>query len=528
MSAAPDDRPWTGRRLHFVGIGGAGMSGLALVAAGLGARVTGSDRAESSYLDALREAGVEPAIGHAAEHVPEDAEVVYSTAVPPDNPERAVAAERGQAELHRADLLGEITALRDCIGVTGTHGKTTTSSMVVHALRGCGADPAYLVGGKLRSTGTNAGWGAGHWLVVEADESDRSLLELHPDIAVLTNCELEHHATYGSLRDLEDTFRAFLAGAREAVIWDRPELLALRDAGETVPFDVGSVEVDATGTRFDWRGHPVHLPVIGRHNALNAVAALEACRLAGADEAAAVAALADFEGAARRFERLGDTPAGATVIDDYAHHPTEVEATLEAARALEPRADRRRPAAAHVLAHRRARPRVRRRAGRRGPARRGRRLPLARGRQGLPGRDRAAGRRGDGRRGRRANRRVAAGVRRGRALSGGPPARRRPVPRAGRRRHRRARSATRRRRVAVRPPRQPAGVGEARAGANTSACRRSAAPVDLRAPHAAVRERPSALRAPERAPAAPPRPRAAAPVPAAHGCGSASSSSSRR
>ena len=180
--------PWHGRALHFVGIGGAGMSGLALVAHTLGARVTGSDRAAGSpYGAPLRAAGIAPAVGHDAANVPPGAELVVSSAIPADNPERAIARERGQRELHRAALLGELTRLRPTVAVTGTHGKTTTSSMLVHALRGCGMDPAYLVGGAVRSTGANAGWGAGEWLVVEADESDRSLLELHPAVAVLTN-----------------------------------------------------------------------------------------------------------------------------------------------------------------------------------------------------------------------------------------------------------------------------------------------------------------------------------------------------
>lgn len=339
-----DERPWAGRRLHFIGIGGAGMSGLAQVAGALGAAVSGSDRADSALLARLRSEGAVVAVGHDAANVPagDGVEVVYSTAVPPENPERAVARERGLAELHRADVLGEITALpgRRCIAVTGTHGKTTTSSMVVHALRGAGMDPGYLVGGEVRSTGSNAGWGAGEWVVVEADESDRSLLRLHPDVAVLTNAELDHHATYGSRLDVDDTFRAFLAKASEGiVVWDRPELVALAPDGadvELAPYDVPEPLLDASGIRFDWRGIEVRLSVPGAHNALNAAAALEACRLAGADPARAAAALADFRGAGRRFELLGTTASGATVYDDYAHHPTEVAATVAAARTLAP------------------------------------------------------------------------------------------------------------------------------------------------------------------------------------------------
>ena len=335
---------WAGRRLHFVGIGGAGMSGLAVVARALGAQVTGSDRAPDSPY--LRSAGIEVAAGHDAANVPAGAEVVVSSAIPPDNPERAAAGGR---ELHRADLLGEITRLRPTIAVTGTHGKTTTSSMVVHALRGCGMDPSYLVGGEVRSTGSNAGWGTGEWLVVEADESDRSLLKLTPRIAVLTNAELDHHATYSSQRDVDDTFRAFLALAEEVVLGDEPDLtrFARGDAvaggarGDAVARVTiarpEKVALEPGGSRFEFDGVAVALEVPGAHNARNAATALAACALAGAPLAEAAAALADFSGAGRRFERVGTTPAGALVVDDYAHHPTEVRATIAAARTLAPR-----------------------------------------------------------------------------------------------------------------------------------------------------------------------------------------------
>ena len=329
------EHPWAGRRLHLVAIGGAGMSGLALLAQALGARVTGSDRADSSYLARVRDAGMQVTVGHAAGNVPEgaDVEVVYSTAIPADNPERAAARERGLAELHRSELLAQVSELRPTIAVAGTHGKTTTTSMVAHALIGCGMDPAYLIGGELRSTGSNAGWGAGEWLVAEADESDRSMLRLRRDIAVVMNVELDHHATYGSHVELEHAFREFLAPAANAVIWNRQALLALRD-GPVVAFDVEELRLDPGGSRVRWRGIEVRLPVPGLHNALDAVAALEACRLAGADPARAAAALADFPGAGRRFERLGATARGAELYDDYAHHPTEVRATIEAARTL--------------------------------------------------------------------------------------------------------------------------------------------------------------------------------------------------
>jgi UDP-N-acetylmuramate--alanine ligase len=332
--SSPVSDDWSHRQLHFVGIGGAGMSGLALVAQALGADVSGSDRAESSYTERLRQHGIEPAIGHAAANVPADAEVVYSTAVPPTNPEREVARGR---ELHRADLLAQIASLKRCLAVTGTHGKTTTAGMIVHVLRGSGLDPAYVVGGELRDTASNAGWGSGEWIVIEADESDRSLLKFSPEIAVLTNAELDHHSTYSSRLDLEETFRTFMARAGTgAVVWDRPELRALCPDG-AITYDAGDAVLDPTGVRFHWRGREVSLGVPGQHNAINAAGALSAAALTGADPERAVAAIADFRGARRRFELLGATTAAVPVYDDYAHHPTEVAAVIAAARTLRPR-----------------------------------------------------------------------------------------------------------------------------------------------------------------------------------------------
>jgi UDP-N-acetylmuramate--alanine ligase len=332
------ERPWAGRRLHLVGLGGAGMSGYARVATQLGAAVSGSDRADSPVLVALRELGVRVSVGHEASNVPagDDVEVVHSTAIPEDNPERAAARARGLPDRPRADLLAELSALKRTIAVAGAHGKTTTTSMAAHVLLRCGLRPAYLIGGTLTTTGLNADWGEGDWLVVEADESDRSMLSLDVEIAVVTNVELDHHATFASLAELRAAFRALLAGAPQAVLWDRPGVLALRD-GPFVTFDVPDPALDGGGSRFTWRGHEVRLTVPGAHNARNAAAALEAAALAGADPARAAAALADFPGAGRRFQTLGTTAAGARVVDDYAHHPTEVAATIDAARTLAPR-----------------------------------------------------------------------------------------------------------------------------------------------------------------------------------------------
>jgi UDP-N-acetylmuramate--alanine ligase len=330
--------PWRDRRLHLVGVGGAGMSGYARAAHALGAEVSGSDAVAGPYLERLAADGVLRArIGHLAENVPAgaDVEVFYSSAVPAANVERSAARERGLAERPRSELLAELTSLRRTIAVAGTHGKTTTASMLVHALRAAGLDPGWLVGAAIGGGLANAGWGAGEWLVVEADESDRSMLSLHVEVALVTNVELDHHATFASLSKLREAFREFLATPRYAVVWDRPELRALRD-GPLVAYDLDGVALTAGGSRFGWRGHEVSLEVPGAHNALNAIAALEAARLAGADAEAAIAGLAAFRGADRRFQRLGATPRGAAVYDDYAHHPTEIAATLQAARTLAP------------------------------------------------------------------------------------------------------------------------------------------------------------------------------------------------
>jgi UDP-N-acetylmuramate--alanine ligase len=329
---------WAGRRLHFVGVGGAGMSAYARAAHALGASVSGSDRADSVFAAALAADGVlEAAIGHRAENVPagEGVEVVCSTAIGADNPERVAALERGLVVLTRAQLLAQLSALRRTIAVAGAHGKTTTAAMIVSALRAGGLDPGYLIGGMLRETGRNGDWTAGEWLVVEADESDRSLLSLSVEIAVLTSVELDHHDSFGSLRELEAVYRAFLLAAPQAVIWDRPALLALRE-GPLVAYDVPAPALLAGGSRFEWHGAAVELRIPGEHNARNAAAALSVAALAGVGAADAARGLAAFAGAARRFERLGRTAAGAEVYDDYAHHPTEVAATLAAARTLEP------------------------------------------------------------------------------------------------------------------------------------------------------------------------------------------------
>ena len=302
---------WGGRRLHFIGIGGAGMSGLALVCARLGATVTGSDRADSSYMERLRAAGIEPALGHDAANLPEGAEVVVSTAIGADNPELALARERGVEPIHRGALLAELCAEKRLIAIAGTHGKTTTTAMTVWALRAIGADPAFFVGGEVPGLGedggtANAGWGEGEWVVAEADESDASFLRLRPEIAVITNVEMDHHSRWGSLAELHAAFERFAAGAR-----------------------VAEFDADAPGPA------ELSLAVPGRHNVLNARAALAAIGLAGFDVEAAAGALSSFRGVKRRLELKGSR-GPVHIYDDYAHHPTEVRASLSALRELEP------------------------------------------------------------------------------------------------------------------------------------------------------------------------------------------------
>jgi UDP-N-acetylmuramate--alanine ligase len=309
------------------------MSGLALVAHRLGASITGSDRAPRRRLGRLRELGVEVSVGHAPGNVPPGAELVYSAVVAADNPERQRGRELGARELRRGELLAELSRMRRCIAVAGTHGKSTTAAMIVEGLRGAGWQVSYVIGTDLCATGSNAEWTEGDWLVVEADESDRSFLALNPDIAVVTNIELEHRREYASRIELDEAFRAFLARPRHAVVWDRPELLALRN-GPVVPFDARAATVEPGGSGFQWRELEVRVPVPGLHNAQNAAAALEACCLTGADPTRTVSALARFSGTSRRFEFLGITATGAELYDDYAHHPTEVRATLIAARPL--------------------------------------------------------------------------------------------------------------------------------------------------------------------------------------------------
>jgi UDP-N-acetylmuramate--alanine ligase len=322
---------WGSRRLHFVGIGGAGMSGLALVCHELGATVSGSDRADSSYMERLRAAGLEPAVGHDAAHLPEGAEVVVSTAIAVDNPELELARERGERVVHRGELLAELCAEKRLIAVAGTHGKTTTAAMLAWALRAAGADPAFFVGGEVPGMGpdgadANAAWGGGEWAVAEADESDGSFLDLSPEVAVVTNLEMDHHSRWGSLADLTEAFRRFVEPAWAVALPAAADVLH-----EVEEADKGLVRFSG-----ELPGPPdLPLAVAGAHNLLNARAALATLQLAGFDVEAAATALAAFPGVRRRLELKGSRD-GARIYDDYAHHPTEVRAALSALREQQP------------------------------------------------------------------------------------------------------------------------------------------------------------------------------------------------
>ena len=290
-------QPLAGRHLWFVGIGGAGMSALALVAKEWGAEVGGSDRARSSYVDRLEVAGIPVSIGHDASNVPDGAEVIVSSAIAPDNPE----VSRARVTKKRAELLAELVELRPSIVVAGAHGKTTTSGMIAFVLERLGRDPAYLIGGEIPQLGGNAAAGVG-WLVAEGDESDRTLELLRPRVAVLTNVELDHHATFASEAEVREVFERWLATAPEVVRGDELEPVSIR------------------------------LAVPGEHNLRNAATALAAVEHAGVERAEAERVLPEFAGAARRFELRGEV-GGVRVYDDYGHHPREIAATLEAARA---------------------------------------------------------------------------------------------------------------------------------------------------------------------------------------------------
>jgi UDP-N-acetylmuramate--alanine ligase len=339
--------------VHFVGIGGAGMSGIARILLARGVRVSGSDRRDTPTLLALRALGARVEAGHDPEHLGDADTVVVSTAIRADNPELATARARGLRVLPRAVALAAVMAGRRSVAVAGTHGKTSTTSMLTVAVQACGVDPSFAIGGDLNESGSNAHAGEGDIFVAEADESDRSFLLLAPFGAIVTNVEADHLDNYGDLAAVEAAFDRFLGTVHEdgfvVVCADDPGAARLRDVpaksrlrtyGLAPDADLRVVDLDvaATGTSFT-AVHDgselgrVRIRVPGQHMALNAAAALLSGLELGLPADGLIDGLARFGGVHRRFELKG-TVGGVRVYDDYAHHPTEVTAQLTAARAV--------------------------------------------------------------------------------------------------------------------------------------------------------------------------------------------------
>jgi UDP-N-acetylmuramate--alanine ligase len=337
------------KHVHFVGIGGIGMSGIAEVLLNLGYRVSGSDLRSTPITEALAHHGATVFVNHAAANVAGAHVVVTSSAVHPDNPEILEAIRAKIPVIQRAEMLAELARLKYSIAVAGTHGKTTTTSMIATILDRAGYDPTIVVGGLLNTIGSNARLGKGDYIVLEADESDRSFLLLTPTIAVVTNIEADHLDNYKDLEDIQAAFLIFINkvpfyGAAVLCL-DDPSVQSLIPRikrrfvtfGTAAQADVSIVDCVAEnlGSSFTLRyngggSQKIRLQVPGDHNVMNAAAAFAAARDMGVDSAVIAAALADFQGVARRFQiKRRD---GVTVIDDYAHHPTEIRATLSAAK----------------------------------------------------------------------------------------------------------------------------------------------------------------------------------------------------
>ncbi len=343
--------------VHFVGIGGIGMSGIAEVLANLGYRVTGSDVAESANVKRLRDKGVKVAIGHKADNIDGADVVVVSSAIKRDNPELVAARARRLPVVRRAEMLAELMRLKSCVAIAGTHGKTTTTSLVASLLDAGGLDPTVINGGIINAYGTNARLGAGDWMVVEADESDGTFLKLPADIAIVTNIDPEHLDHFQTFEAVQDAFRAFVENVPfygfAVMCTDHPVVQTLVGKmedrriityGENPQADVRLTDLDHLNGEScfsvlfrDREGKTSHtidklaLPMPGRHNALNATAAVAVAHALGLKSDAIRKALAGFGGVKRRFTRVGEWN-GAMIIDDYAHHPVEIAAVLLAAR----------------------------------------------------------------------------------------------------------------------------------------------------------------------------------------------------
>ncbi len=327
--------------IHVIGIGGAGMSAIAEVLVTMGHRLSGSDERPSPVLDRLQGLGVDAWVGHDADHLGADVDMVaVSTAIDAGNPEVVAARSAGVPVLRRADVLAALTRLRRTIAVAGTHGKTTTSALLACALTAAGLDPSFVVGGVLAGFGSGARWGGGEWLVVEADESDGTFLDLDVEIAIVTSVEPDHLEHYGGFEQLVDAFALFLTGASGArlVCADDAVAASLAAGASTYGFAPGAnMRIDdykAAGatTSFSVQDNGrVTVPLPGRHNARNAAAAVLGAIAAGATFESAAAGIAGFEGVGRRSQVRGERD-GVTYVDDYAHLPGEVAPTLAAAR----------------------------------------------------------------------------------------------------------------------------------------------------------------------------------------------------
>jgi UDP-N-acetylmuramate--alanine ligase len=343
--------------VHFVGIGGIGMSGIAEVLANLGYTVTGSDVSDSTNVKRLRDKGIKVAIGHRPENIDGADVVVVSSAIRRDNPELVAARGKRLPVVRRAEMLAELMRLKSCVAIAGTHGKTTTTSLVASLFDAGGFDPTVINGGIINAYGTNARLGAGDWMVVEADESDGTFLKLPADIAIVTNIDPEHLDHFHTFEAVQDAFRAFVENIPfygfAVMCTDHPVVQTLVGKledrriltyGTNPQADIRLVDIDHRDgqSRFsvlfrDRAGKTTHsidkltMPMPGRHNALNATAAIAVAHELGITDDAIRKALGGFGGVKRRFTRVGEWN-GAVIIDDYGHHPVEIAAVLRAAR----------------------------------------------------------------------------------------------------------------------------------------------------------------------------------------------------
>ncbi len=336
--------------VHFVGIGGSGMSGIARILLGMGHKVTGSDLRDTAAVAALRELGAEIFIGHDASHLGNPDTVVVTSALWPTNPEYLLAKERGIPVIHRSQALAYLTSKRRVVAVAGAHGKTTSTGMIITGLLALGEDPSFVNGGVIAALNASSASGSGELFVIEADESDGSFLHYDTAVALITNVDADHLDHYGSEAAFEAEFGRFAQGAKEFVAISSDDPGAVRVTrlikdkrvlrfGLADDAEIRLFDVDASGARvsfalsYDGHTHRAELNVPGEHNAINAAGAFAVLVGLGFEPAAALAGIAEFGGTERRFQLHGETR-GVRVYDDFAHHPTEVSAAIKAARAV--------------------------------------------------------------------------------------------------------------------------------------------------------------------------------------------------